>query len=52
MGLVLEYYLETGVYRNLQTYSARGWPRPETDRYYPEMLMADPVYAVWGQRAE
>ena len=52
MGLVLEYYLETGAYRNLQTYSARGWPRPETDRYYPEMLMADPVYAVWGQRAE
>ena len=51
MGLVLEYFLQTGAYRNLQTYSARGWPRPETDRYYPEMLTADPVYAVWGQRA-
>jgi hypothetical protein len=51
MGLVLEYFLQTGAYRNLQTYSARGWPRPETDRHYPEMLTADPVYAVWGQRA-
>jgi FKBP-type peptidyl-prolyl cis-trans isomerase 2 len=50
MGLVLEYFLETGAYRNLETYSARGWPRPETDRYYPQMLTADPVYAVWGQR--
>lgn len=51
MGLVLEYYLKSGAYRNLETVSARGWPRPETDRYYPEMLAADPVYAVWGQRA-
>lgn len=50
VGLVLEYYLQTGTYRNLETVSARGWPRPETDRYYPEMLTADPVYAVWGQR--
>jgi hypothetical protein len=52
IGLVLEYYLKNGAYRNLETVSARGWPRPETDRYYPEMPAADPVYAVWGQRAE
>lgn len=49
MGLVSEYFLESGCYDNLKTYSARGWPRPETDRYYPDMLMADPVYAVMGQ---
>lgn len=48
MGLVLEYFLGSGAYRNLQTYSARGWPRPETDRHYPDIMTADPVYAVWG----
>jgi hypothetical protein len=50
MGLVLEYFLATGAYRNLETYSARGWHRPTTDRYYPEMLTSDPIYGVWGQR--
>jgi len=50
MGLVLEYYLQTKTYRNLETVSARGWPRPDTDRYYPEILTSDPVYGVWGQR--
>ncbi len=52
MGLVLEYFLRTGAYENLETYSARGWPRPETDRYYPELMTADPVYAVWGQKVD
>lgn len=50
MGLVLEYFLGSGSYENLKTYSARGWPRPVTDRYYAEIPTADPVYAVWGQR--
>jgi hypothetical protein len=49
MGLVLEYFLGSGAYKNLETFSARGWPRPVTDRYYPEIMTADPVYAVWGQ---
>ncbi len=49
MGLVSEYFLESGSYDNLRTFSARGWPRPETDRYYPGLLTADPVYAVLGQ---
>ncbi|UCD88422.1 MAG: hypothetical protein JSV01_07205 [Desulfobacterales bacterium] len=50
MGVVIEYFFRSGAYKNLETYSARGWPRPVTDRYYPEMTTADPVYAVWGQR--
>lgn len=49
MGLVLEYFLRSGVYENLKTCSARGWPRPMGDRYYPRVRIADPVYAVWGQ---
>jgi SAM-dependent methyltransferase len=52
MGLTLEYFLRSGVYRNLETYSARGWNRPETDRYFPEIPAADPVYAVWGETGE
>jgi SAM-dependent methyltransferase len=48
-GLVLEYFLRSGAYDHLQTFSARGWPRPATDRYFPQVPLADPVYAVWGQ---
>jgi SAM-dependent methyltransferase len=48
-GLVLEYFLRSGAYDRLQTLSARGWPRPATDRYFPQIPLSDPVYAVWGQ---
>lgn len=48
-GLVLEYFLGSGAYDHLQTFSARGWPRPVTDRYFPQVPLSDPVYAVWGQ---
>ena len=48
-GLVLEYFLRSGAYDHLQTFSARGWPRPVTDRYFPQVPLSDPVYAVWGQ---
>jgi FKBP-type peptidyl-prolyl cis-trans isomerase 2 len=49
MGLVLEYFSASGAYEGLETHSVRGWPRPVGDRYYPDMMTADPVYAVWGQ---
>jgi SAM-dependent methyltransferase len=51
MGLTLEYFLQSEAFENLETFSARGWNRPETDRYFQEILTADPVYAVWGQTA-
>ncbi len=50
MGLVLEYFQRSGGFWNLQTYSFRGLPRPHDDRYYPDLIYADPVYAVWGQK--
>lgn len=50
MGLVLEYFLRTGGYKDLQTYSIRGLPRPHDDKYYPDLLFSDPVYAVWGRK--
>ncbi|MDY6951968.1 MAG: methyltransferase domain-containing protein [Thermodesulfobacteriota bacterium] len=51
MGLVLEYFSQSGAYKNLGTFSARGWSRPQTDRYFSDIPTADPVYAVWGERA-
>jgi SAM-dependent methyltransferase len=50
MGLVLEYFLRTGGYKDLQTYSIRGLPRPHEDKYFPELKFSDPVYAVWGRK--
>lgn len=50
MGLVLEYFLRAGGYKDLQTYSIRGLPRPHDDKYYPDLLFSDPVYAVWGRK--
>ncbi len=47
-GLVLEYFLRSGVFADLFTYSLRGRPRPETDRYHAANPVADPVFAVWG----
>ncbi|HMA85673.1 MAG TPA: methyltransferase domain-containing protein [Desulfosalsimonadaceae bacterium] len=51
MGLVLEYFHQSGKFKNLNTFSTRGWDRPETDKYYPDMPQADPVFAVWGRKA-
>ena len=49
MGLVLEYFIRSGGFKNLQTYSFRGLPRPHDDKYFPDLMHSDPVYAVWGQ---
>lgn len=48
VGLVLEYFLRSRAFGSLKTFSSRGWPRPEDDRYYPQIRFSDPVYAVWG----
>jgi SAM-dependent methyltransferase len=50
MGMVLEYFLRVGEFKDLQTYSIRGLPRPHDDKYFPELLYSDPVYAVWGRK--
>jgi SAM-dependent methyltransferase/FKBP-type peptidyl-prolyl cis-trans isomerase 2 len=50
IGLVLEYFLRSGAFENLGTYSMRGLPRPKTDKYAGELFYSDPVYAVWGYR--
>ena len=50
MGMVLEYFIRSGGFKNLQTYSIRGLPRPHGDKYFPDLRYSDPVYAVWGQK--
>ena len=50
MGMVLEYFLRSGGFKDMQTYSIRGLPRPHDDKYYPDLWYSDPVYAVWGQK--
>jgi SAM-dependent methyltransferase len=50
VGLVLEYFLRTGGYRDLETFSLRGLPRPPDDKYARLLDRSDPVYAVWGSR--
>ena len=50
MGLVLEYFLRAGGFKDVQTYSMRGLPRPHDDKYFPELMFSDPVYTVWGRK--
>ena len=50
MGLVMEYFAESGAYTDLSTLSVRGFPRPYEDKYFPQLRYADPVYAVWGTK--
>jgi SAM-dependent methyltransferase len=48
MGLILEFFFKSGKYKEIKTYSIRGLPRPQDDKYYSYILFSDPVYAVWG----
>ncbi len=50
MGLVLEYFLKTGGFRGLETWSLRGLLRPQDDKYAGRLPFADPVYAVWAEK--
>ncbi|MCK7466732.1 MAG: hypothetical protein MZU91_00340 [Desulfosudis oleivorans] len=49
MGMVAEYFLQSGLFDGIETFSMRGLPRPENDRYYPGVMVSDPVCAVWGR---
>jgi methyltransferase family protein len=50
VGLVMEYFVRSGAFDNLGTYSMRGLPRPRDDKYADELPLSDPVYAVWGSK--
>lgn len=50
MGLVLEYFLLCNGFADLQTWSVRGFPRPEDDKYAGRLSSSDPVFAAWGRK--
>lgn len=50
LGMVTQWMQQAG-FRDLHTFSSRGWPRPADDRHVGEAPFSDPVYAVWGFKA-
>ncbi len=50
IGLVIEYFLESGGFTGIETFSSSGFLRPETDKYYGQYLFSDPVYGVAGRK--
>ncbi len=50
LGLVSEYFLQSGGFEDLHSFSLRGFPRPPEDRH--KQIFSDPVYAVWASTTE
>jgi SAM-dependent methyltransferase/FKBP-type peptidyl-prolyl cis-trans isomerase 2 len=50
LGLVSEYFMDSGRFKNLETFAVRGYPRPVDDKYFPQLRYSDPVYAVYGRK--
>lgn len=50
LGYVLDLYLKSDEFDNLQTESIRGLQRPLDDKYINERLTSDPVFAVLGKK--
>lgn len=48
-AMVLEYFIDNN-FTYLNSWSLRGLPRPEDDRYADQILLSDPLYAVWGTK--
>ncbi len=50
-GLVLEYFLRSGGFTDLSTFSLVGLFRPDDDKYASQTPWSDPIHAVWGSKA-
>ncbi len=50
MGLVIDYFRNSGEYTSLATESIRGLSRPTDDKYANRLSLSDPLFAVWGYR--
>ncbi|VFN03124.1 MAG: Methyltransferase domain-containing protein [Candidatus Kentron sp. G] len=48
LGFVLDLYRKTGRFRDLNTESIRGLPRPFDDPHIRQTFTSDPIFAVWG----
>lgn len=50
MGLVIEYFRQSGWSGKINTLSSRGMHRPVDDPHYAKTQVSDPIYAVWSQK--
>jgi len=48
IGLVMEHFIGSAHFGDINTYSLRGIPRPNNDRY--NIPLSDPIYVVWADR--
>ena len=48
-AMVCDYYRQSGVFTNLNTFSLRGLSRPLDDPHIRETLLSDPIHAVWAE---
>jgi len=50
LAVVLAYFRDSGLFTDFCTETARGWPRPEDDKYAAELADSDPVFFVSATR--
>ena len=48
-GVVLNYLLDQGSFKDIRTESLRGYPRPAGDRYADRMSLSDSLYFIWAR---
>ncbi len=48
IGLVMEHFIASAHFGDINTWSLRGIPRPANDKY--NIPLSDPVYVVWADR--
>ena len=48
IGLVMEYFIASAHFTDINTYSFRGMPRPDNDKH--NTPLSDPIYVVWADR--
>ena len=48
IGLVMEHFIASAHFGDINTYSLRGIPRPANDRH--NIPLSDPIYVVWADR--
>lgn len=51
LGLVADLFAQSGGFDGITTLSHRGHPRPQDDPHQ-DLWLSDPVFMVWGYRAE
>ena len=50
LGLVVDYFLNTQSFVEINTVSYRGWPRPQDDKYYGSYSYSDSVFSVIAEK--